>query len=217
MTMEKGDRMGKYRILLAEDRMICRLYFEYLFRNSSRYILIGTERNMEEAVKWCAHTPVDLILSAVADKTGKTNFAAVEVCKKEYPSVRIVLMTDMLEHTYLQRAEASGADGFWYVEDEKQSIFSILDRTMKGESVFPVKLPSVKIGQMDSGKLTEKELQILREMVKGDSNKEIAETLQMSYYTVRDYVKGMLEKSELPNRTALAAAVVSSGLIILEN
>ena len=39
----------------------------------------------------------------------------------------------------------------------------------------------------------------------------------MSYYTVRDYVKGMLEKTELPSRTALAVAAVSSGLIVLEN
>ena len=64
--------------------------------------------------------------------------------------------------------------------------------------------------------MTEKELMILREVVKGDSNKEIAETLNMSYYTVRDYVKSLLEKSELPSRTALAAAAVMSGLIVLE-
>lgn len=209
--------MEKYRILLAEDRMICRRYFETVFRCSSRYTLIGTEGTMEEAMKWCVHTPVDLILSAAADKNGKTNFAAVEVCKKEHPSVRIVLMSDIPEYTYLQRAEMCGADGFWYMEDEKQAIFSVLDRVMKGETVFPAQLPSVKIGRMDSSKLTEKELQILRELVKGDSNKEIAETLQMSYYTVRDYVKSMLEKSELPNRTALAVAAVYSGLVILES
>ena len=75
--------MEKVRVLLAEDRMICRLYFENMFRNSSRYTLIGTEANMEEAVKRCAHTQVDLILTAAADKAGNGNFAAAEVCKRE--------------------------------------------------------------------------------------------------------------------------------------
>ena len=208
--------MEKYRIILAEDRTLYRLYFENMFRNSSRYTLVGTEDNMEEAVKRCAHTPVDLILAAAADKNGSTNFAAAAVCKREYSSVRIVMMTDTPEHSYLQRAEACGADGFWYAET-KQSILSVLDRTMEGETVFPSHLPSVKVGQMESRVLTEKELLILREVAKGCSNKEIAETLRMSYYTVRDYVKGMLEKTELPSRTALAVAAVSSGLIVLED
>ena len=87
---------------------------------------------------------------------------------------------------------------------------------MKGESVFPEHSPSVRLGQMESCDLTEKELLILRAAAKGDSNKEIAESLQMSYYTVRDYVKGMLERTALKNRTALAAAAVGSGLIVLE-
>jgi len=208
--------MEKYRVLLAEDRMISRLYFENMFRNSSRYTLVGTEVNMEEAVKRCNNTMVNLILTAAADKNGNSNFAAVEECRKTYPYVRIVMMTDRPEHTYLQRAAESGVDSFWYAEDAKQSILSVLDRTMEGKSIFPDRLPSVKVGRMESRNMTEKELMILREVVKGDSNKEIAETLNMSYYTVRDYVKGMLEKSELPSRTALAAAAVMSGLIVLE-
>ena len=206
--------MEKYRILLAEDRTIYRLYFENMLRDSSRYTLIGTEANMEEAVKRCAHTPVDLILTAAADKEGDLNFAAVERCKREYSSVRIVMMTDTPEHSYLQKAEACGVDSFWHTE-AKQSILSVLDRTMEGEAIFPDHLPSVKVGQMESRDFSEKELLILREVAKGYSNKEIAETLRMSYYTVRDYVKGMLEKTELPSRTALAVAAVSSGLIVL--
>ena len=212
---EGGRTMITYRVLLAEDRAIYRLYFENMLRNSSRYILIGTEETMEEAVQRCAHTAVDLILTAATDREGNTNFAAVADCKREYSTVRIVMITDTPEHTYLQQAEECGVDSFWYAEDAKQSILSVLDRTMEGKSIFPAHLPSVKIGQMDSRRLTEKELLILREVAKGYSNKEIAENLQMSYYTVRDYVKGMLEKTALQSRTALAVAVVSSGLIVL--
>ena len=208
--------MNVYRVLLVEDREIYRLYLEQMIRDSSQYTLIGTEADMEEAVKRCAHTPVDLILTAAADKEGNTSFAAAKRCKTEYFYIRIVVMTDVPEHTYLQRAKDCGADSFWYMEDAAQPLLSVLDRTMTGKSVFPKHSPSVRLGQTESCDLTEKELLILRAAAKGDSNKEIAEALQMSYYTVRDYVKGMLEKTALKNRTALAAAAVGSGLIVLE-
>jgi DNA-binding NarL/FixJ family response regulator len=127
-----------------------------------------------------------------------------------------VVVSDSADPSFLERAEESGADSFWYAAD-RQSLLSVLDRTMEGKSVFPAHAPVVKIGQAESSSLSEKEIQILREVVKGDSNKEIAETLQMSYYTVRDYVKGLLEKTNLQSRTELAVKAVSSGLIILEN
>ena len=208
--------MNTYRILLAEDRMIHKLYLENVLHTSGRYTLIGTELNMEDALKCCGHTPVDLILTEAMDREGSTCFAAVAECRRKYSHIRIVVMTEVPEYSFLERAEKSGADSFWYTEDTKCSILSVLDRTMEGRAIFPEHLPSVKVGQMESRNLSEKELQILREVAKGYSNKEIAETLQMSYYTVRDYVKGMLEKSALPSRTALAVATVSSGLIVLE-
>lgn len=208
--------MQGYRVLLAEDRVIHRLYLEQVIRDSGRYTLVGTEPNMEEAVKRCRHTPIDLILMAAADKEGNTNFAAAAECKKHFSSVRIVVMTATAEHSYPERAEACGADSFWYMESREDSILSIMDRTMEGRAVWPEHLPSVKVGHMESRNFTEKELAILREVAKGYSNKEIAETLRMSYYTVRDYVKGMLEKTTLQSRTELAVAAVSSGLIVLE-
>lgn len=207
--------MKTYRVLLVEDRMIHQSYFENLLQASGRYLLVGTEANMEDAVQFCGHTLVDLILADAVNEEGQTCFAAQVECKRKYPHIRSVVVTDSADPSFLERAEEYGVESFWYAAD-RQSLLSVLDRTMEGKSVFPVHPPVVKIGQAESNAFSEKELQILREVVKGDSNKEIAETLQMSYYTARDYVKGMLEKSELPSRTALAAEAVMSGLIVLE-
>ncbi len=207
--------MEKYRILLAEDRMIYRSFFENLFRDSDRYTLIGIENNMEEVAKRFGHTPSDIILTAAADKNGHTNFSSVDAFKRVHPSTRIMIITDVAECSYLQRAQDCGADSFWYVS-ERPSVISVLDRMIAGETVFPEDIPCVDVGHIKSRDFSEKELLILREVTKGYSNKEIAKTLRMSYYTVRDYVKGMLEKTELPNRTALAVDAVRSGMIVLE-
>lgn len=216
LSQRGGTTMQTYRVLLVEDKAIYRQYLEQTLHASERYTVVGIEERMEDALKFCSHTAVDLILTAAAEKNGNTCFSSMAECKKLYPHIRIVVMTDIPEHSYWERAEENGADSFWYTEEQQLPFLSVLDRTMKGESVFPGTLPSAKVGRMESRDFTAKELQILREVAKGDSNKEIAETLQMSYYTVRDYVKGMLEKTALPSRTALAAAAVGCGVIVLE-
>ena len=192
------------------------MYLEQVISDSERYLLVGTESNMEEALKWCEHMPVDLILMEAVDKEGNANFAAAFACKNRHPLIRIIVMTEAAEHSYPERAEECGADGFWHMENKTDTILSIMDRIMEGKSVWPKRLPSVKVGQMESREFSEKELLILREVAKGHSNKEIAQTMGISYYTVRDYVKDMLEKTGTKSRTELAVAAVSSGLIVLD-
>ena len=203
------------RVLLAGNRRIHRLYLEQVIQNTKGYILVGTESDMEEALKRCEHMPVDLILMEAADKEGNDNFAAAFACKNRHPLIRIIVMTEAAEHSYLERAKECGADSFWYMESKTDDIVTIMGRTMEGKSVWPRQMPSVKVGQVESRSFSEKELLILREVAKGYSNKEIAQTMQISYYTVRDYVKDMLEKTGTKSRTELAVAAVSSGLIVL--
>lgn len=208
--------MQTYRVLLVEDRNIYKLYFEQLLHASGRYELIGTEADMKDALQFCSYTSVDLIVTEAADRNGTTCFQALVECRRKYSHIRSVVITDSVDRSFLERAEECGADSFWYAEDRQVSLLSVLDRTMEGKSVFPAQPPAVKIGQMESRNFSAKELQILREVAKGYSNKEIAESMQMSYYTVRDYVKGMLEKTHLQNRTELAVAAAVSGLIFPE-
>lgn len=208
--------MQTYRVLLVEDRRIHKLYLEQLLHASGRYVLVGTETSMKDALLFCGHTAVDLIITEAADRTGMTCFQALAECRRKYSHIRSVVITDSVDQSFLERAEESGADSFWYAEDRQVNLLSVLDRTMEGKSAFPAHPPVVKIGQMESRDFSAKELQILREVAKGYSNKEIAEMLKMSYYTVRDYVQGMLEKTHLQNRTELAVVAASIGLIVLD-
>lgn len=209
--------MRKYRVLLVEDRNIPRLYFEHEIRNAERFTLVGTETNMEDAMKKARYMKFDLLLMEASQKDGTANFSALRKFRKENPKIRIVVVADVPEHSYLRRAAQCGADSFWYGEDTEESILSVMERTMDGEAVFPQERPSVKIGQMEGNQIPDKELMILREVVKGYSNREIAERLEIPYFTVRDYVKSLLEKTHLQSRMELAVKAVSIGLIVLEN
>ena len=208
--------MHKYRVLVVADRMIHRLYFENVIQNSSCYLHVGSESNMKVGEKKCGQTQVDLLLVEVVDRKGYTNFEKVKTLKEKYPYIRIIMITPVPEHTYPRRAKACGADSLWYTENQSEDLLYVMDHTMAGEKIWPERRLPARIGQLRSDQFTEKELLILREVVQGYTNKQISERLNMSYYTVRDYVKAMLEKTTLRSRTELAATVIFSGMIVME-
>ena len=85
---------------------------------------------------------------------------------------------------------------------------------MNGEHIYPDGTPNRKIGEALSTEFTEQELKILRELTSGDTDEEIAANLHLSIWTVRKYVKQMLEKTQFKSRTQLAVAARESGLVI---
>lgn len=208
--------MERYRVLLVEDRMIHRGYFENEIRHAKGFTLIGAETDMEDAMKKARYEKCDLLVMAAAKRNGRFNFSALRKFRKEHPHIRIIVVTDVPEHSYPRRAAQCGANSFWYGGEEAEPLISVMERTMQGESIFPKEWPKAKVGQMEGDQIPNKRMLILREVVKGYSNREISERLEIPYFTVRDYVKRMLEESELRSRTELAVMAVLAGLIVPE-
>ena len=110
----------------------------------------------------------------------------------------------MPEVSYLERAKTIGVDSFWYKEVSEEPILELMDRTMAGENIYPDKTPSVSFGNIKSTDLSEREIAVLREVILGYTNAEIAERLNISQYTVRDYIQVLMEKTGYRTRTELA-------------
>ena len=91
-----------------------------------------------------------------------------------------------------------------------------MERTMNGESLYPEATPELRLGLASSYELTQRELEVLREMTGGDTNQEIADRLHMSVASVKTHILNMLEKTGFRNRTELAVRARESGLVILD-
>jgi two-component system vancomycin resistance associated response regulator VraR len=89
-----------------------------------------------------------------------------------------------------------------------------MDRTMAGESIYPDKTPTVSFGNIKSTDLSKREIEVLREVIMGFTNAEIAERLNLSQHTVRDYVQVIMEKTGYRTRTELAVKARETGIII---
>ena len=88
-----------------------------------------------------------------------------------------------------------------------------MNRTMAGENLFPEPM-TVYLEHALSSDLTDRELQVLREVVSGSTDAEIADKLGISLRTVKGHIQNLREKSGFRNRTELAVHARSSGLII---
>ncbi len=203
-----------YRVLIVEDQEMPRQLFEIFVRSDPRFAHVASISSAELAIDFCRHGGIDLILMDVMTGLGGSGLDAAEQIKREYPAVKIIIVTSMPESSWLARARRIGADSFWYKEAQREPILSVMERTMAGEHIYPDEAPAVPIGCASSRDFSERELDILRELISGDSNAEIGARLNIAPSTVKYHVTNMLEKTGMRTRTELAAAARSLGIAI---
>lgn len=203
-----------YRVVIAEDFRMIREIFETAVKQSEAYELAASYPTAQQAVKYFEKDDADLVLMDVLIPGSMNGLDAAEKIKKMKPAVKIIIVTSMPELSYEKRAREIGVEGFWQKEVQEQSIQEIMDRTMAGESVYPSEQTEIPIGNTISTDFTDREIEILRELVAGASNKEIADKLCVEQSTVKMHISNMLQKTGYQSRLELAVKARHYGLII---
>ena len=212
--MPESKELRPCRVLIVEDQELVRTLFENIVRDSGRYRLAFSIRNADLADVYCEGGAVDLILMDVYTELGADGLAAARRIKQRFPNIRIIIVTSMPEVSWLERAQEAGVDSFWYKEVHQEPLLKLMDRTIAGESVYPAHTPAVPLGMVSSDELSRRELEILRELLSGDTNEEIAGRLFISPATVKTHISTLLQKTGFKSRTELAIRARESGLVI---
>ncbi|MBQ7424869.1 MAG: response regulator transcription factor [Lachnospiraceae bacterium] len=203
------------RVVIADDSRMSRLVYENIINDSDRYELVGSFATAEEAVNFCARNPVDMVIMDIVMLKGDYNgIEAAGLIKQHCPETKVILMTSMPEHTFISKARENKVDSFWYKEIEEIPLLSLIDRTADGESIYPDSTPVLSLGQISSTEFTPRELEVLRLLVDGYENPEIAEMLCISPRTVKMHIENMLHRTGFRNRLELAVNVRADGFII---
>ncbi|MDO4478738.1 MAG: response regulator transcription factor [Lachnospiraceae bacterium] len=203
-----------YNVLIVEDQDMPRQLMEIYVNSSELFKLVVSVTNAATAISICRNQPVDLILMDVMTELGHSGLEAAEEIKKEFPKIKIIIVTSMPEYSWIGRARSIGVDSFWYKDGQKDSILEVMERTMAGEHIYPDKTPLVKIGNATNHEFTERELDILKELTTGDSNATIADRLCISPGTVKSHVQHLLDKTGFKTRTELVSEARSMGIVI---
>lgn len=207
--------MDKYKVVIVEDQTMPRKLFEQYVSLSKSFEVAQTFEDADNAVIYCLRNKPDLILMDVMTKGGCNGLVAAEKIKKSNPDIRIIIVTSMPEISWIEKAKEIGVDSFWYKDVSEDPIISLMEKTMEGQKIYPDSTPNVTFGNIDSSKLTDREQDVLRQMVIGSTNQEIADKLFISVPAVKKHIQSMLDKTGFKNRTELAVMARGVGLIIV--
>lgn len=145
----------------------------------------------------------------------------VRSLKTAYPDARLVLLTSRLDSAVMMKAIEAGADGFLMKDISTDALIQSLRLVMMGEKVFPSPLAALLISgraikpstDLPASKrnVSQREGQILRCLLLGDSNKLIAKHLDITEATVKVHLKSLLRKIDASNRTQAAIWGLNNG------
>ena len=202
------------RVLIVEDDPMARQLLEIYVEKSKTYTLAQSVESAAFAELCCRAQQVDLILMDVCTALNASGLEAAEKIKQEFPYIKIIIITSQPECSFLDRAQAAGVDSFWYKSGTAEDLVAVMDRTMAGEQVYPDSTPPLQLGDVTSDRLSDRELEVLRELVAGEPDAAISEKLHMSLRTVKAHIQSMRDKTGFRNRTELAVRAREIGLII---
>lgn len=204
------------KVLIVDDQAMPRQLFESIINNSEKYELAASVDSASVVDIYCAKIQVDFIIMDVVMSAGINGIEAAERIKKSYPYIKILIVTSMPDSSFIEKAKKAGVDSFWYKEVQDEPLLSVMDRTVAGERVFPDQSPVVSLGEAKSTEFTDRELDVLRCVAAGYSDKEIGELLNISYGTERVHLNSLLQKTACNSRTELAIMAARTGIVVPE-
>lgn len=204
-------------VLIVEDeRLVQQAFQKYIESASDRFFLSETITDARNTLLVCEKMKIDLILMDCCTANGSSGLDATFMVKKRFPNIKIIIVTSAPEFRFIEKAKKSGADSFWYNDVSQDDLILVMDKTMKGESIFPLNTPSVKVGNATSYDFTKTELIVLLYLAEGLSSKSIAQKMFISIDTVNTHIKHLKEKTGCTSKTQIAVLAAKSKLVLPE-
>ena len=184
----------KHSVVIAEDYKMVREVFASTVKDSGNYELAGAFASAAEAMEHCLSNSVDLVIMDVLIPGSISGLEAARRIKAKRPQTKVIIVTSMPELSFINQAREIGIESFWYKEIQEQPLLEIMDRTMDGEYLRVVR--------------------VVRELVGGASNREIADKLCITENTVKMHITNMLQKTGFHSRLELAVKARHLGVAI---
>jgi DNA-binding NarL/FixJ family response regulator len=207
-------RKSRIGVLIADDHSVVREGLVSLIRRKPDMTVVGEASNGHEAVDlWKQHRPdITLLDLRMPELDG---VSALKQIREHEENARIVVLTTFDGDEDIYRAIQAGAKGYLLKDVPREALMDCIRRVHAGETCVPVHL-AAKLAERVSGEtLSAREIDVLKLMAKGKSNKEIGSELFISEGTVKSHVKGIFAKMNVISRTEAVASATRRGLIQL--
>ena len=201
------------RVLIADDHPVVREGLAAILRSEPGIRVIAEAADgVHACVLYDQHLP-DVVMLDLRMPRKDGLQVVTELMSSRRPKPRIIVMTTYETEEDVRRALQAGAKSYLVKGALPDQILETVRRVAAGEALVQSKIATVLTDSLGHPELSPRELQVLRELAAGNSNKEIGQMLQITEHTVKAHVKSILVKLGAMGRTEAIAIARKRGLL----
>ncbi len=205
---------NKIRIMVVEDHHVVRQGLVALLKTTSDMEVIAEAQDGKQAIAlYRRHQPDITLMDLRLPLLGGAQ--ATEAIRQEFPQARIIVLTTYDGDEDIYRAIQAGARGYLLKDMFGDELMEAIRAVHAGKTRIPGIVAERLADRMGGPHLTARELSVLELIVKGNSNKEIAEVLGIFESTVKTHVNNILSKLAVNDRTQAATTALQRGIVHL--
>lgn len=211
-------------MVIADDHAQYRRGMQIVVELDGTARVVGEASNGDEALAVCTRLRPDVVLMDVR----MPGVGGIEACRRirwAVPETRIIMLTMSDEEDDLFEAIKAGASGYLLKDVPGEEVLAAIGRVGEGQAIIPASMAATLLtefarlsrnpepSQRTLPPLTDREVEVLRLVARGQANREIAEGLVISENTVKNHVRNILEKLHLHSRVEAAVYAHQQHLI----
>ncbi len=214
-TTDQTPSVTPIRILIAEDHHIVRQGFIALLNTFEGFSVVAEAVNGQEVIElYRTHLPDITLMDLRMATLGGVE--AITAIRREFPNARIIVLTTFDGDEDIYRAIQAGAKGYLLKGMNADELIEAIETVHRGRSRFPAVVTERLAERLAGNALTERETEVLRNIVAGRSNREIAIALFISEATVKTHINNLLGKLGVSDRTQAATMALQRGIVHLD-
>ncbi len=206
----------RIKVMLVDDHAVVRSGLSAFLSVVPDLELIGEAENGDEAVRRCGLLNPDVILMDLM-MPGTDGVTATRLIHEKYPAVHVIALTSFPEDDLVQKALQAGATGYLMKNVSARELADAIRAAHKGKMTLSPEaaqaLAHAAANQADGAELTDREREVLKLLVEGLNNQEIADRLVVSLSTVKYHISNILSKLQVDNRVAAVTLAIQKKLV----
>ena len=200
------------RILVVDDHFVVRMgVCASLNVEPDMKVVAEAGDSAEALAAYRQHHPTLVLMDVRLPGVG--GIETIAAILSEFPDARILMLSTHSGEEEIYRSLQTGAAGYILKSAMREHLLSAIRTVSKGERYVDPSLASVLAARLSHRSLTAREVEVLRMVAKGLSNKEIASALNIAEITVKQHVSHVLEKLDVKDRTQAATEALKRGII----
>ena len=202
------------KIIVIDDHILLRDMIVDTLNNEKDFNVVGISNDAKDAPELCAKSNPDVLLMDICTANNSNGIAYAKIVKENHPNIKIIIMTGILDVSFINEAKQIGIESFIYKNISKDSLVSTVKNTANGYSIYPNSKRKENTSDSILSELTDKEMQILKLYCRLLDKDAVAEALSISPRTLKSHIHSIYDKTGFNNLAKLAIYCVSNGFIV---